>query len=381
MTAAISAARSGASVVVLERMPKPGKKVLATGAGRCNLSNAKLDASFYNPEARALVESVFKCFGPSDILDFFRELGLEFFQAADGRIFPVTDQAASVVEVLEIELARLGVTVECQAEAERLIFREGSWKVQTKGGRHWEASRVILCGGGKSYPALGSDGSAYALAAGCGHTLITPVPGTVPLAVSDPWCHLLQGQRLDVQLTSMIEGKPVRTVPGEMLFTKYGLSGTAVLDASDEISTAIHRRNVKDIRLVADLVPFLSEEKLREELSRRKGRGFPKEKFLTGLLPPKFGPLLAKEFEAGGIDRLARLLKARTFTVTGTRGWNEAEFTAGGIDASEVTPGTLESKKQKGLYLAGEILDVNGRRGGYNLAWAWASGFVAGKTL
>jgi predicted Rossmann fold flavoprotein len=377
MVAAISARRAGASVVLLERMPRLGKKVLATGAGRCNLSNERVDASFYNPEAQGFVGSIFKHFGPQAILHFFRDLGLEFYSDG-GRIFPVTDQASSVMDLLELELARLKVAVECHCDVNELTLQRESWLVHAKNGKSFKCRKAVLCGGGKSYPALGSDGSAYALAVKLGHKLVEPVPGTVPLTVTDPWCHFLQGMRIDVRATSVIEGKTVRTEPGEMLITKYGLSGTAILDVSDEISIAFHRRHVKDIHLLVDLVPFMEEEKLRDEFSKRLSRAFPAEKLAAGILPGKFGPILVRDLQSGNVSQMARFLKSRKFKVTGTRGWNEAEFTAGGIATSEVHSETLESKCRKGLYLAGEILDVNGRRGGYNLAWAWASGFVAG---
>jgi predicted Rossmann fold flavoprotein len=179
-------------------------------------------------------------------------------------------------------------------------------------------------------------------------------------------------------VTGLIGGKRGASAAGELLFTKYGLSGTAVLDVSEEISIALHRHHQKDIELEADLVPFLSEENLREELAGRLNRKWPAEKLTAGMLPPKFGPVAGRSFQDPDAAKVAAFLKTRRFRISGTRGWNEAEFTAGGVDTREVKAGTLESKLQKGLYLAGELLNVSGRRGGYNLAWAWASGFVAG---
>ena len=283
--AAISAARTGVSVVILEKMPKLGKKILASGGGRCNLSNEKIHSSFYNPEAKNLVEFVFGKFGGAEILSFFRELGLGVF-AEEGRIFPVTNQAASVMEVLEMELARLGVRVECSCEVTHIIPSpqpsprgrgsdlnlssplrgegrvrgETGFLIKTKTGRQFRAGEILLCGGGKSYPSLGSDGSAYALAGKFHHTIIEPVPSTVPLTVDDPWCHALQGQRIAAKATALIDGEKVRASEGELLFTKYGLSGTAILDISEEISIAFHRNHQKSIELEIDLVPFMGEE-------------------------------------------------------------------------------------------------------------------------
>ncbi len=380
MVAAISAGRAGAAVLLLEKMPRLGKKILATGGGRCNFMNERLSPAAYNAEALPLVEAVLAKFGKEEILGFFKQLGLEFY-AEEGRMFPVTNQAATVADLLELELSRLGIPVRCGAGVERMIRQSDGWSLGCPEGRSFTARSVILCGGGKSYPSLGADGGAYDLALKLGHRLVEPVPSTVPLGASDPWCHRLQGQRVFAGVTSLIGGKPVRSESGELLFTKYGLSGTAVLDVSEEISIAIHRKRLRDVSLEVDLVPFMKEDQLSAELTRRIKKGIPAEQLTAGILPRKFSALLTHlgaRHPAAPQNDLAHFLKHRLFKVTGTRGWNEAEFTAGGIDAGEVEPGTLESKKQKGLYFAGEILDVNGRRGGFNLAWAWSSGFVAG---
>ncbi len=378
--AAITARRQGATVLVCERMPKLGKKLLVTGAGRCNLLNETLDPSFYNPGAEALVRSVLEQFGKDAMLAFFKDLGLATYADETGRIFPVTNQAASVLKVLELELERLKIPVDLGCEVKNIRVAKNGFEVSAKTGEKEMCRKVVLCAGGKSYPALGADGNGYAFAAAFGHKLVEPVPSTVALVVKDPCCHFLQGQKVRADVTSFIEGKNTRTVSGELLFTQYGLSGTAILDVSDEISIAFNRKAIKNIFVVADLVPFMSEVALAEEFSRRFEKGVARENLLEGLLTHKFFPALRGEVQNADASTLAHSLKHKEFKVIGTRGWNEAEFTAGGISAEEVDPVTLESKLQKGLYFAGEILDVQGRRGGYNLAWAWASGAVAGKT-
>ncbi len=394
LTAAISAARRGASVILLEKMPQLGKKILATGSGRCNLLNERLDSSFYNEEARALTEAVFSRFDKEAILRFFHELGLAT-ASDEGRIFPLTDQALSVLEVLRVEIARLKVPCEFHCEIKQICRKAEGFELVSKQGKTFRAKKVILTGGGKSYPALGSDGNAYQLAQAFGHTLIEPVPSTVALVVKDSWCHLLQGLRMRAEVTALIGGKAARKASGEILFTKYGLSGTAILDVSEELSIALHRRHVTDLQVMVDFLPSIGEEELLRELKARREKGFPKENFLTGLLPEKLAALVKAPGTAGEVSKnLARnvpgsffdenllsVLKRRKFKVEGTRGWNEAEFTAGGISTREVDPATLESLKQKGLFFAGEVLDVQGCRGGYNLAWAWASGFVAGLSV
>jgi len=400
MVAAIEAKRQGKSVLLCEKMPKLGKKLLVTGAGRCNLLNEKLDASFYDLSARGLVSSVLSKFGKEKILGFFRELGLETYAEPDGRIFPATNQAASVVRVLEMEMERLRVDVQLSCEVKGIKKNEDRFLLETVtgpratpqvlAGKRLAGHALILCVGGRSYPALGADGGGYGYAQKFGHVITEPVPCTVPLLVKDPWCHFLQGQKIRAVASAWIRGKKAVEAGGEVLFTQYGLSGTAILDVSGPVSITMNREKVTDVSVELDLVPWMSEEALEKELSRRTARGVPTENILEGLLPHKFCKLFitqehprrfASRSETAGVDfgSWLKLLKHKRFKIQGTRGWNEAEFTAGGVPPAEVNPETLESRCQKGLYLAGEILDVGGLRGGYNLAWAWASGAVAGQ--
>jgi predicted Rossmann fold flavoprotein len=382
LAAAVAAARNGASVVVADRLPKPGKKILVTGGGRCNLSHERIEASDFTSSDPALVASVLARIGPDAILNFFHGLGL-LTVADGGRVYPAAGQAASVLKVLLLEAARLGIVLELEFEAAAVDVRPGGFIVSSRDGRTIGARRVVMTGGGRSYPALGSNGSAHDLARKCGHRIVLPVPSAVPLLVKDPLCHVLQGQRIRARAAAMVGGKTVREADGELLFTAYGLSGTAVLDVSECLSIALHRDGRSDTVLSADLVPFLTAEQLAAEIGRRIKAGWAESDRLSGILPEKFA-LLARALP-GSTNRpasaaaLAASLKDKRFAVHGTRGWNEAEFTSGGIDAREVERETLASKRCRGLHLAGEVLDVQGPRGGYNLAWAWASGLVAGE--
>ncbi len=391
LAAAVSGARCGASVAVLERLPWAGKKLQATGGGRCNLLNDNLSAAAFTSTDPGLVSSVLDRFGRAEIRGFFEGLGLRLQTDESGRVYPATNQASSVLKVLELENARLGVSLETGFEAAGITAGPDGFSVASTAGKKIEAGAVIIAGGGKSYPALGSNGSCYALAGRFGHSLAPPVPSAVPLLVKDRMCHFLQGQKLHASVVSLVGGIVAQRAEGELLFTQYGLSGTAILDVSESLSIALNREGKKEAAVVVDLVPFMSEKGLAAELSRRINAGWSAKDLGAGLLPEKFA-LVMPQFlqdaatlagnachgEAG--RRLAAALKARRFAVQGTRGWNEAEFTSGGVDAREVKPGTLESKLRKGLYFAGEVLDVQGGRGGYNLAWAWASGLVAGLT-
>ncbi len=379
--AAISAARKGADVMIAERMPILGKKVLASGAGRCNLLNETLNASFYNPESREIAERVFKRFGKEEILAFFRELGLWTYAEEDGRIFPLTDKALTLMELLQAELVKLKVKTVLNYSVESVRFSGGIFVIISDKGEKLEADRVILAAGGQSYPVLGSDGSGFKLAKDFGHRVVEPVPATVPLISQDVWCKALEGQKIRGRACPMLDSKKVMPwVEGDILFTKYGLSGTAILDISDPISVALNRKLTKKAAVALDFVPFLEEEALYQELERRVKRGMTGNSIVAGLLPPKFAFVLQDFLFPEKLRELAGILKERIFYISETKGWNEAEFTAGGVDTSEIDPVTFESKKQKGLYLCGEVVDVNGRRGGYQLAWAWASGYLTGQS-
>jgi len=391
LAAASSAARRGASVVVLERLPRIGKKLLATGGGRCNLLNEGLSASAFTSTDPALVASVLDRFGKSDIRAFFEGLGLPLQADDSGRVYPATNQAASVVKVLELEAARLGVGIELSFEVERIDPDSGRLRVRAADRRTVEAGAVVLAGGGQSYPALGSNGSGYRIAASFGHRIVRPVPSAVPLVVKDRLCHVLQGQRLRARVESRIGGRRGHLADGEILFTQYGLSGPAALDVSESLSIALNREGRKDTSVVVDLLPYLTEGEASGEFARRLSAGWAARDLASGLLPEKFSLVMPQIIRDAGVGsgeddvaksalKLAAALKAWEFAVQGTRGWNEAEFTSGGVDAREVKRGTLESKLRPGLYLPGEILDVQGGRGGFNLAWAWASGHVAGLT-
>jgi len=379
IVAAISANRKGDSAVICDRMPVLGKKILASGNGRCNLLNENLDGSFYNESARDIVKSIFNKFGKASILDFFKKLGLETF-SEDGRIFPRTNQSSSVLKVLEMELGRLSIPLELNFELVRISHSKDGFTLTSRHNSVLECEKLIMAGGGRSYPSLGSDGSCYKLSEGLGHKIIKPVPSAVPLVVKDRLCHLLQGQKMDAVVRVIIEGRPAGGSSGDILFTKYGLSGTAILDVSLEASIALNRQNKKDLSVSVDMVPFMDKETLLAEIRRRASLGWKREEFLAGILPNKFGTAIKDLLKKWDHETMANALKNWIFKVIETRGWNEADFTSGGVDVKDIKESTLESKLIKNLYFAGEILDVCGRRGGYNLAWAWASGYVAGLT-
>jgi len=377
--AAISKARLGESVIICEKTTQIGKKILASGDGRCNLLNDNMDESYYNPEARDLVKSIFDKFDKYKILNFFKELGLETY-SKEGRIFPVTNQAASVLKVLEKEIKRLSIPIEFGFDCSGLSFSKKGILILSKAGKNVECRKVIIAGGGKAYPISGSDGNIYNTVIQLGHTIVEPVPVTVPIVVKDSLCSSLQGQKIFATARSFVEGEMRDEAKGELLFTKYGLSGTCILDVSEAISVALNREGKSDVFISIDMVPFMNKDQLKNEFKKRIKKKSPDEEMLIGILPNKLSAALKGLFTKNDIDIAVNTLKDRRFKVTGTRGWSQAEFTSGGISIKEIKTGTLESKLRHDVYFAGEIIDVNGKRGGYNLGWAWASGFVAGQT-
>ena len=380
LAAAINAKRKGTSCCLCERLPKAGKKILASGNGRCNLSNEDLSEVNYNEASRRLVSSVFGKFGSSAIKDFFCGLGLELVSEGS-RIFPATNQSSSVLKALELEIKKLDIPVELGFSVDRIEPEGNGFSLVSAAGKRLKCRSVIITGGGKSYPALGSDGSAYKLASSIGHKIVPPVPSAVPLTVKSQLCHLAQGQRIDVNVKAVVSGNVAAQARGDLLFTKYGLSGTAILDISREVSIALNRHPVKSAHIEVDIVPFIKDGELLKNIERATNDGRAIEDVLAGVLPLKISAALKGLVSGGDKAGAAGKLKSMRFDVIGTRGWNEAEFTAGGVDTLEVDPNTLESKIKKGIYFAGEVLDVDGRRGGYNLAWAWASGAVAGMAV
>ena len=378
--AAIAAARKGRSVVLCEKMPLIGKKLLATGNGRCNLLNETLDEEHFNPGSRQFIRKVFSRFRQSELASFFKDLGL-YVSSEEGRIFPITHQAASVLKVLEMELARLKVAVELSFECTGISFSPQAVRISSRARQEITCRKVILAGGGKTYPSFGSNGSLLTIAESLGHSVVEPVPCAVPLVVKDNLCQALQGQRIAATASTLIRGKEGQPVSGDLLFARYGLTGTCILDVSEEVSLALNRRREKEVFLVVDMVPFLSRGQLNKELGLRLSRAWLPQEMLVGILPNKLSLAFKDLFSSPDLEPALTGLKRRLFRVSATKSWNEAEFTAGGVSLPEVEPGSLESKIRPGVYFAGELLDVNGARGGYNLAWAWASGLLAGQTL
>lgn len=391
MMAAITAARAGADVVLLEPNEKVGRKLYITGKGRCNVTNncdlESLMASI--PRNGKFLYSAFSRFSPADTMAFFEGLGVKLKTERGSRVFPVSNQAADIVDALFFELRRQGVEIR-RDRVTGLSARDGRITgIETEnGGELSGCEALILATGGASYPRTGSTGDGYGLARSVGHT-IKPIRGSlVPLESDDPCCGALQGLSLrNVELNVKNEkGKIVFREQGELLFTHFGLSGPLVLSASAHMDGSKHSYTAH-----IDLKPALDERKLDARLLRdfeeRANQDYANA--LGGLVPRSMIPVLVERTGIPGDTkvhdirkeqrrRLLETLKDFSVALSGTRPVEEAVITSGGVAVGEVDPKTMESKKARGLFIAGELLDVDAYTGGFNLQIAWATGCAAG---
>lgn len=406
--AAISAKRNNPNltVAIIDRTFALGRKILVCGAGRCNITNINLDTDvekrYYgaNPQ---FIRSIFSQFSYKDIVSFFNELGVELYverKTDIGKLFPITDQAKTITSLLENELKILGIDVHLNTEVTSFKVDNGfnlNANILNQEGKVTEnkvytSKYLIISAGGKTYPALGSNGTGYNLVQSLGHSIITPVPSALPLVSKNPLSHELQGTKMEIEVTSIIDGQPIKTRTDDVMFTQHGFSGPAILNVSREISIQINRLNKQNVQLKLNFFPGKTFEDVKSLLTLRwnKRPSLTLEESMYGLFPNKIPSALLKvinidkntivnKLTTEQINRLVASLTAYTVDITATRGWNEAEFTAGGIDTKEIIESTLESKLINNLYFCGEILDVDGDVGGFNLSWAWSSGFVAGK--
>jgi predicted Rossmann fold flavoprotein len=392
MMTAISAARCGAAVIVLERKDRVGKKLLATGNGRCNLTNSDCAPSRFHGGDPDFIAAVLSRFPAASAVDFFEKLGIACKTEGEGRIYPRSGQASAVLDVLRWELARLEVDVRAGHEVKKIIPGKLGFALSLDMGGELKAKRVILAAGGMAGPQFGSDGSGLRLAAVLGHRLVDPVAALVPLRLRADFLRKLKGVSFEAHGEVRCGEEVLRGAAGEFLFTDSGISGIPVLQLSREASRALKANRGPSI--VLDLFPGSSLEELAAALEIRFRRQAHKSLAdgLVGLLNKRLIPvllfeagienhaLLGAEFSAAARGRLARLLKNWSLTVSGTMPWPEAQATAGGVVLDEVDPATLESRLVPGLYFCGEILDVDGDCGGFNLQWAWSSGYLAGNS-
>lgn len=402
LAAAVEAARAGASVLVLEKNHVPGRKILSTGAGKCNFSNTKVTPAAYHGASAAFLRKVFAALPQEQIPAFFEGLGLLWTEGEDGKLFPRSMKAQDVVNVLVNELASLGVPLRTLTEAVSVAPAAGGFAVEAqrvppqweKKGRRGEktllrAARVVLSAGGPCYPQIGGTSGGYELLRRLGHTVTQLSPSIVPLRTGGGAHKELDGVRLQAALTLLAAGRRPLRSEGETLFTDYGVSGPAALDLSREALAAL-----KDgpVSLVADLFPDYDPGRLSALLRGRAAvfASRPFSHFACGLHNEKLLKVCAAscgiEWQAPAsqvgeekLEALASLLKGFTLELTGALGFEDAMVTAGGCPVSEVDPASFASRKRPGLFVTGELLDADGDSGGYNLHLAWTSGILAGR--
>ncbi len=395
MMSAVCAAREGAFVTLLEKNEKTGKKIYITGKGRCNLTNSCDQEVFFDNIVSngKFLYSAFHRMDSQGVREFFESAGLRLKEERGNRIFPLSDHSSDVISALNRQMEKERVKVCLHTQAAEILT--GSHPapavrgVKLAGGRELLADAVIVATGGKSYESTGSTGDGYRFAAHAGHRVKELKPALVPFVTKESWPKALQGLSLkNVSVALKKEKKKIYEGFGEMLFTHFGVSGPLILSAS---SYYVKKYNDMPVRLCIDLKPALSDEqldrRLLREFDRSRNRQF--KNALDSLLPAKLIPVLVAlsgippEKKAGELTReernsLASCLKNLTMTVTGTRGFQEAIVTQGGVDVKEVNPSTMESKLVKGLYFAGEVLDLDALTGGFNLQIAWSTGYQAG---
>ena len=414
MMAAITAASQGARVTLIEGNDRLGRKLLSTGNGKCNLGNEHLSVGEYFTNQPELLENCLRRFGTADTIAFFRKMGL-FIKNKNGYLYPLGEQAALVQDVLRYRVQELGVELVMGCKISKIRKKNGQGRIFLQGdGKKFEFDRVILACGGKSVSKTGSDGSGYQLAVQLGHNLVPVVPALVQLRCREDYFKTVAGVRAEAKLAIYWRGKCVAGERGELQLTDYGISGIPVFQLSRIVNYLLAGREEfalrgswgdteKDrcerkvsfkegeVEVAIDFLPEYSEEAWREfcaerDVLREKRTA---EEFFTGILHKKLMMLFLKmagikptdliaTVKREKIEKVYGLCRCWRVHVTGSNSYENAQVCAGGVSLDEVTE-NLESKKVSGVYFAGELLDVDGKCGGYNLQWAWSSGFLSGR--
>lgn len=379
LMAAIAAKTDHNTVTIYEREKRVGRKILATGNGRCNMTNINADASHYYGADSGFVSEAVKRFWVRETLDFFTECGILWKEEKNGRVYPYSDSASSVLDALRHRARRKGIIIECEFDVKDIKKTAAAFKIQAYDGRSAESDRVIIAAGGKAAPSLGSNGSGYGLLKSFGHRITSLSPSLVQIKTETDIVKKLQGIKLNAKLSIGNSSEE-----GEILFTDYGLSGPPVFSLSAVLAG--------NDRAIIDIMPEYSYNDILDMLKSRCAYLYdvPLDEFLTGMLNKRVGQAVLKTAGAVPLSRMASDLKERelktiasvikawSFRITGTQSWNNAQVTKGGAETEQFDSGTMQSKLVKGLFACGEVLDIDGDCGGYNLQWAWSSGFIAG---
>lgn len=389
MTAAIWAAGAGAAVTVFEKNDRVGKKILSTGNGRCNFSNENMSPLYFHGSGKGLADKILSEFGVTQTKDFFSSLGMRMKERA-GYLYPASDQASTVLDLLRYELERKRVFVHTGEAVQKLSYHKDKERflVKCQGQSGYYDAAILSCGGCAA-PGTGSDGDGFRMAKQFGHRIVSPVPALVALRCKEKFYKQVAGVRCDARLTLFVAGETVCEERGELQLTDYGISGIPTFQISRFAARALQEKKKVMVRIsfLPDFDEAACESFFKSRLRKRSEDSM--EMFLTGIVNKKISQLLlklsairetdrAKDVPQAAFEKLWRLYCGLETEVMDTNGFDKAQVCAGGVDCVEVTD-RLMSRRQPGLYFAGEILDIDGLCGGYNLQWAWSSGAVAGK--
>ena len=391
LTSALVAKDFGIDVAVIEGTDRVGKKILTTGNGRCNISNVNINDNRYHSENPSFQAHTLDSFNIKDTINFFDCLGIPLITLESGKMFPMSMQASSVIDILRFSLEEKKIPVYTNTKAKEIIKKKDGFKIYTSNNDLYECEKLIIATGGKSAPKTGSDGSGYTLAKQLGHSVISQVPALVQLKLNYDRLKALSGVKFDGYAEISINHESVQKEFGEILFTDYGISGPPILQLSRTASYGLSKNNKVSLKI--DMLPTIKYEDLLEFLNNHWSTFSARsvsDSFI-GIIHKKIIPIMLKEAKVEDIHKpccdlqideknaICNLLKQWQFEVSGTNSFANAQVTAGGINTKEINDKTLESNITKGLFFAGEILDVDGDCGGFNLQWAWSSGAIAGR--
>ena len=390
LMAAVYLARAGARVALLEKQGRVGRKLLSTGNGRCNFTNVKAAASDYHG-SRPMIDTALAVWPPERIIKAFQSLGVYARTDAEGRVYPASNQAAAVLDALRLSADEAGCETLCDFAVKMLSCRKGLFEARAEDGRTVQGRFALVCTGGLAAPKLGACGDGYRLLEGFGHKITPRRPALSALKTPPEAVRALKGLRVQGTLRLLADGKAVRTEVGEALFTDYGVSGIAAMQLSRLAGEALAQG--RRAELAIDLCPAGADASELVEALCRALPERPAEDLLTGLAPKRVGQALLKSAGIAPLTRPARTLTEAErravamrlsdwrLPVTGVQGFEQAQVTAGGADGREFDPQTLGSRRVPGLFAAGEVLDVDGDCGGFNLQWAWASALIAAEEI
>jgi predicted Rossmann fold flavoprotein len=383
----IVVARRGHKVLLIEQSRRVAKKILASGNGRCNITNIDITPQHYHCDNPPFIKKILEGYGTESVISIFKSIGLELVEGSGGKLFPMSMQSSSVVDILLYEVERLGVEILYECRVESITKESGIFAVGTTRGE-FSSTHLLLSTGSMASPKLGGGSSGIDMAKSLGHTIIPPLPSLVQLCSDEEWVNRASGVKIDASVKLYTNSQYTTQKRGDILFTNYGISGLAILDISRDVSIALSNYAYCD--LIIDILPDFTKEQLINLLQDDTEIDRPVDIWLQGILNKKLIPIIisqsktraktTKELNKRELIKLSYTIKNLKLSISKTRGFESAEVAIGGVDTREIDPETMESKIIKNLYFAGEILDVDGDRGGFNFHFAWVCSMRVGSS-